>query len=139
MLTFPKDTREFSWTRHIKNKMVFYHLSGTQILRIFRKPDRIEEGVAPETIAAMQTKKSLGANTPRQEEIWIMYRVNKGLRTKNKEREQKSSGSIPQSLVLSSKSRITLISAWRYPGITKPGDRLPIPVEIAEELARGIY
>jgi hypothetical protein len=58
MITFPKDTPQFSWTRHIKNKMVFYHLSGAQILRIFRKPARREEGIAANTVAAMQSKNS---------------------------------------------------------------------------------
>ncbi len=129
MLTFPKDTKQFSWTRHIKNKMVFYHLSGAQILRIFRKPDRIEEGVAENTVAAMTGRKSAQRPSPSvipkprdlqqgrrpHEELWIMYKMNK---TKKPT------------------SRITMISAWRYPGVTKPGERPPIPPDVAEELAR---
>jgi hypothetical protein len=139
MLTFPKDTAQFSWTRHIKNKMVFYHISGAQILRIFRKPNRREEGIAPGTSACMQGRKLAGSSKGRAEEIWIMYRMNKGLRTKNKERESRVLS--PQSSVLSkhSQSRITLISAWRYPGVTKPGERPLIPADIAEMLERGIY
>ena len=107
MLQFPKDTAQFSWTRHIKNKMVFYHLSGAQILRIFRKPKRVEEGIAPDTVAAMTPR------TPR-EELWIMYRMNKG-----------------------KKSRVTMISAWRYPGVTKPGERPTIPEDVLAELERA--
>lgn len=146
MISFPKDTAQFSWTRHIKNKMVFYHLSGAQILRIFRKPNRREEGIAPNTIAAMASRRPLKNNKQeiinerakkqRVEEIWIMYRMNKGLRTKNKERE--SHVLSPQSSVLSkhSQSRITLISAWRYPGVTKPGERPPIPDDVLEMLEK---
>ncbi len=123
MLTFPKDTAQFSWTRHIKNKMVFYHLSGAQLLRIFRKPDRREEGVAPETIGAMKTKKASGAKVARSEEIWILYKLN----AKKKDTANKT------------KSRITMISAWRYPGVTKKGERLPIPDEIVKELEQESY
>lgn len=127
-----------SWTRHIKNKMVFYHLSGAQILRIFRRPDRREEGIAEGTAAAMCSRKS---NTTkkhlqtthdkpqaRHEELWIMYRTNKkGVAPKLQTTHYK----------LPTVSRITMISAWRYPGVTKAGERPPIPLEIAEELARG--
>ncbi len=104
MITFPKDTAQFSWTRYIKNKMVFYHLSGAQILRIFRKPQRIEEGIAPDTVAAMISRRP-------KEELWIMYKKNKG-----------------------KKSKITMISAWRYPGVTKPGERPLIPEDVLAEI-----
>ena len=38
-----------------------------------------------------------------------------------------------QSLVASG-SRILLISAWRYPGVTKPGAKVPIPDDVLAEL-----
>lgn len=118
MLQFPKDTPRLSWTRHVKNKMVFYHLSGAQILRIFRKPDRREEGIAPDTVAAMKTrvfennakKEGNNANRKRSEELWIMYKTVKG--------------------------KTTMISAWRYPGTTKPGERPEIPADTLEELLK---
>jgi hypothetical protein len=126
MLSFPKDTLQFSWTRHIKNKMVFYHLSGAQILRIFRKPDRREEGIAPNTIAVMQRKQSLGANTPKREELWLMYKMNKPrLSSRATTRDP------------ASRSRITMISAWRYPGTTKPGERPAIPADVLEMIEAG--
>lgn len=34
----------------------------------------------------------------------------------------------------SSLSRITLISAWRYPGVTKKGERPEIPADVLEQL-----
>lgn len=132
MLTFPKDTAQFSWTRHIKNKMVFYHISGAQILRIFRKPNRREEGIAPGTSACMQGRKLAGSSKGRAEEIWIMYRMNKGLRAKDL--RPGHGGNLPTKRP---QSRITLISAWRYPGVTKPGERPPIPNDILAELAES--
>jgi hypothetical protein len=151
MLTFPKDTSQFSWTRHIKNKMVFYHLSGAQILRIFRKPTRREEGIAPQTVAAMQARKPANSKSQmvngsnRSEEIWIMYKLNKKANDL-----QPRANRQPESLSLSGRklsavssqhitSRITMISAWRYPGVTKPGERPSIPEDVAEMLEKGIY
>ena len=137
MLTFPKDTAQFSWTRHIKNKMVFYHLSGAQILRIFRKPTRREEGIAPQTVAAMQARKPANSKSPitnggnRNEELWIMYRLNTKSSSLRHRRLATSRTPTP--------SRITMISAWRYPGVTKPGERPKIPDDVLEELEKGVY
>lgn len=150
MISFPKDTAAFSWTRHIKNKMVFYHLSGAQILRIFRKPARREEGIATNTVAAMITRRPAGISKSqsliskgRSEEIWIMYKVAKRApRNIKRNSENPSSSSLQTThykLPTSPKSRITLISAWRYPGVTKPGERPTIPEDVAEILEKGIY
>jgi len=119
MLTLPKDTPRLKWTAHIKNKMIFYNLSGQQVLTIFRRPERVEEGVAPQTVAAMRTKKALGSKDKKSSEVWIMYKV--GRRT--------SRPGLGLSIPVT-----TLISAWRYPGVTKPGSPIPIPAEIREEL-----
>jgi len=35
------------------------------------------------------------------------------------------------------KDSINIISAWRYPGVTKSGDRVPVPDDILEELGIG--
>ncbi len=132
MLTLPKDTARLRWTSHIKNKMVYYHLSGAQILRVFRKPQRREEGIAPGTSAAMISRRSSPpsviarstrrGNPVREEEIWIMYKLAK-----------------PATLAVNRQlSTVTMISAWRYPGRTKPGSPIPIPQDIREELEQGI-
>jgi hypothetical protein len=107
-ITFPKDTDHVRWTRHIKNKMLFYGLSEQRIQRVFRTPDRREQGIAPETIGAMQ--KSRTRKTP--EEIWILYQEKPSARRRT----------------------VTMISAWRYPGISKPGEPIPIPGDILDEL-----
>lgn len=128
MLTLPKDTARLKWTRHIKNKMVFYHLSAAHILRIFRKPDRVEEGIAPDTIAAMKSrKKGIGGRvkgTDKTEEIWIMYKIS-----------GKKLNPVPYTL---NPRPVTMISAWRYPGKTKPGERPPIPEDILQELGNEL-
>lgn len=80
------------WTNHGKMKMMFYGLSESRIKRILRSPKRIEEGVAPETVAMMQPAGTL----KNPYEIWVMMED-----TKNQRK---------------------IISAWKYPGKTKPKD-----------------
>src|SRR3989344_4997119 len=80
------------WTKHSKEKMRFYNLSESRVKRVLRLPKRIEAGIAPETIAMMQS-----AGTPKNPyEIWVMI---------ENEKTQKK-----------------VISAWRYPGETKEKD-----------------
>lgn len=118
-MKFPKNSDRFHWTSHIKRKMAFYRIAEQKIRMILKSPDRREEGIAPETIAAMKRN-----DTPRRkEEIWVMYRTG-GL----KEKEKKSVFKILR------KTKYTMISAWRYPGVTKIGERPFIPEDIAAEL-----
>ena len=76
MIKFPENDSRFSWTKHIKNKMVFYHISPNKVKQIFSRPDRTEEGIAPDTAAAMKVKKTQNKEKP-ETEIWIMYKRNK--------------------------------------------------------------
>lgn len=85
-LSKPKDTQDFFWTKHAVSKMRFYGLTPNRIKKIFRAPDRVEEGVAAGTIAMMQT-----VGGKRKTEIWLMHQKTKG-------------------------GRIKIISVWRYPG-----------------------
>lgn len=114
------------WTAHAKAKMNFYRLSEQRVRRVLISPKRIETGIAPETIAMMQptsikmkmpARMSLsegGENGKKGEfwtqEIWAMIEETK------KERK--------------------IISVWRYPGMTKPGE--PLPEEIISEIRAGI-
>ena len=83
-----------------------YRLSEKRVLRIFKKPDRKEEGVAPETIAAMQ----ITGTKKHPTEVWMMYQIIKKPR------------------------QIKIISAWRYPGRSPLGEPPPIPEDTLEEL-----
>jgi hypothetical protein len=85
-MVFEKNTKEFVWTKHAVAKMRFYGLSENRVKKIFRAPSRIEEGIAPGTIAMMQT-----VGGKRKTEIWVMYQKTKSSQKK-------------------------IIAAWRYPG-----------------------
>lgn len=113
MITLPKDNLRFKWTQHIKNKMVFYGLSQAQVIRVFRSPERLETGVAEDTVAGMQTKKKTSKQKPNIEEIWVMYQK-KGIRN-------------------------IMISTWRYPGKSPKGNNIPIPEDILNELKEEGY
>ena len=86
------------WTSHSRDKMRFYQLSEARLRRVINSPQRIEEGIAPDTVAMMQSAGS--AKHPY--EIWLM--------------------------IQDEKSRRKVISAWRYPGKTKPGQSLPAEI-----------
>lgn len=103
MLTVKKP-RALFWTAHAKAKMRQYGLSEFRVRRIIHTPKRTEEGIAPKTIAMMQS----AGSKKHPYELWVM--------------------------VQDVKDKRKVISAWRYPGVTKPGDALPS--EILEELKR---
>ena len=82
LLKFPAEEKIF-WTKHSKKKMRQYHFSEKRVLRILRKPDRREEGIAPGTIAAMQVTGTKKHPT----EAWTMYIIlkkPKGIKTQTK-------------------------------------------------------
>jgi hypothetical protein len=106
-LKLPEE-RKVYWTQHSKMKMRQYRFSEKRVLKIFRKPDRTEEGIAEGTIAAMQktgTKKN-------PTEAWVMY------------------------VVLKKPKGVKIISAWRYPGVTPVGERPIIPIDTLEEIEK---
>ena len=70
--------------------MRFYGLSEARVRRILHSPNRTEEGIAPKTTAFMQ---STGSKR-HPYELWAM--------------------------VQDAGSHRKVISAWRYPGVTKP-------------------
>ena len=110
----PKDDKNYKWTGHIKNKMMYYRLSPQKIKSILTSYDRKEEGIAPKTQAVMKRN-----DTPkRKEEVWLMYQ--------NVPKVNPPVGGL--------KSKIILISAWRYPGISKKGAKIPVPDEILAEI-----
>ncbi len=119
---------QFYWTNHAKYKMRFYRLSEQTVRSVIRNYKRLEEGIAPETVAYM---KQAGSKT-RPHEIWVMVSQNKKLNIKNQKHipKMKKFGKIvPEH---SRGTTLKIISAWRYPGITKPGK--PLPKEILREI-----
>lgn len=103
---FPKDDKKYHWTQHIKDKMLFYGISEQKIKTILKSPDRHEEGIAPNTNAAMKRNDK----PKRKEEMWVMYKKRGG--------------------------KSLMISAWRYPGKSKAGKEIPIPDDVLSEIEK---
>lgn len=117
--------KKLVWTQHSEVKMRQYGLSKSKLMGILRTPERKETGIVPGTLAVMKTNKKFINKTKSllkskwavdsakkaPGEVWLMYKENK---------EQRK-----------------VISAWRYPGISKPGEEIPIPDDIKKELLYG--
>jgi hypothetical protein len=102
------------WTSHSKFKMKFYQLSEARVRRVLNTPARVEEGIAPNTIAMMQpvSYKTKNGVKSWNQEIWVMIQ------------KSKSKG-------------VKVISAWKYPGKTKEGSKLP--EAIRGEIREAMY
>jgi hypothetical protein len=96
-MPFIKKPITLEWTMHAQAKMRHYGLSPSRVRRVLHSPRRTEEGIAPDTIAVMQPA-SLKSKDVWTQEIWVMVTdgPSKGSRIRR------------------------VISAWRYPGVTKP-------------------
>ncbi len=116
----PKNDEKYQWTNHVMDKMVYYGISESLIKRIVRFPKRKEIGIAPETTAVMQPR----GNQKRPQEVWVMYQEITG-------RADSASGL----LTIGFRPKIKIISAWRYPGVSPAGKKIPIPEEILQELS----
>jgi len=103
---FANEERKIIWTEHSKMKLKQYRFSEKRVLRIFRQPDRTEEGIAEGTIAVMQITGTKRNPT----EAWVMY------------------------VIMKRPKGIKIISAWRYPGRTPKGERPIIPEDTLKEL-----
>jgi hypothetical protein len=104
---------EISWTKHSEAKIRFHHLSKQRVRRVLNSPKRIETGIAPDTMAMMQ----VSGSKKHPYEIWVMFVKKRQLGGKI--------GMITK-----------IISAWRYPGVTKPGE--PLPPEIMAEIRESL-
>jgi len=99
MPPLPK-SKTLHWTSHSKQKMHFWGLSESRVRRVMHSPARIEEGIAEGTVAIMQPVTTTGSGSTKKwkQEIWVM--------------------------VQDKKDKRNVISAWRYPGMTKVGKPL---------------
>ena len=105
-MNFLKKKKVLYWTSHALGKMHFYQLSENRVKRVINSPHRTEKGIAPNTIGMMQR----AGSKKHPYEVWTMIQDEKGRRK--------------------------VISSWRYPGITKPGEKLP--EEILKEIREAI-
>lgn len=98
---------------HIVQKMMYYGISEGLVRRVINAPKRVEEGVAPNTIAVMQQ-----TGGKHKKEVWVMYQP---LKVKTK----------------TGKPKLRVITAWRYPGISPVRAAVPVPDDILQELLSG--
>lgn len=132
------------WTAHAKAKMNFYRLSEQRVRRVLISPKRIETGIAPETIAMMQPVSVKWIRQPADgkrrdiwtQEIWVMVKQNAEL-SENEGAGKRGLRLAGGLLRPAEGGKVTkIISVWRYPGMTKPGE--PLPDEILREIRQGI-
>ncbi len=135
----PKNTDKYYWTQHVVGKMHHYGLSEQKVLGVIRRPKRIETGIAPDTVAVMQPAGMMKYDNENKkeswkQEIWVMYQIktnNLQLTTDNKFTSKNKALQKLQASI-NSKKKITIISAWRFPGVSPQKD--PIPAEIWREI-----
>jgi len=114
---------KITWTTHSKFKMRQYRFSENRVLRILRKPDRREEGIALNTIANMQ----VAGTKKHPTEVWMMYQTIKS-------KAEICQNQIKREIKTKPSVKIRIISAWRYPGRTKKGNKPIIPEDTLNEL-----
>jgi predicted metalloenzyme YecM len=68
MMLLKSTNKALHWTAHARGKMRHYVLSEQRVKRVINSPKRIEEGIAPKTVAMMQSAGSL----KHPYEIWVM-------------------------------------------------------------------
>lgn len=127
----------FYWTKHAQEKLRQYNLSASRVKRVIRHPERIEEGIAPETWASMQT----AGSKKHPYEIWTMYVIESSKTLTQLSSSQKNEVSVSTGMTRKNfkPKIIKVISAWKYPGKTNPTDPVPIPLDILQELTKELF
>ena len=154
--SFKQQEGIFYWTKHSLAKLKEYNLSQQRVRRILHHPSRTEVGIVPETWASMQ----IAGSKKHPYEIWVMYEIltqgskfkkqnniqkkkdsqvqnletQNSKNAKNKRIKNNNSLEIVSTLIPKHIKQIKIISAWKYPGVTKPGEPIPIPLDILEEI-----
>lgn len=121
----PRNDARYQWTHHVTQKMRHYGLSEGRVRRVLASPKRREEGIAPGTVAVMQS----AGSKAHPYEVWVMYQP-----IKLKIKSEKLKISEPFERHIGPAIRKRIITAWRYPGVSKSRGPLPIPDEILQEL-----
>jgi hypothetical protein len=152
----PKNTDKYRWTAHVTEKMHFYGLSEQKVLGVIRNPKRIETSIVENTVAVMVPVGNItkGIAKPKwgrpsfasaealagkpvdtwNQEIWVMYQT-KSQEKKFKDKtlgEKKDDKIAKLQRQINSSKQLTIISAWRYPGVSPKKN--PIPEDILREI-----
>jgi hypothetical protein len=129
----PKDNGKFRWTAHVGRKMRFYGLTPSRVIRVVNAPQRVEEGVAPGTVAGMQK----AGSGKKPWEVWAMWRTEgAALGSKKSEVRMTKSNSDTSAFAIRTSPfrRKVIITAWRYPGTSPVRGAVPLPVGVLAEL-----
>jgi hypothetical protein len=110
-------------------KLLQYGLSPNLVKTVIRKPDRVENGIAPKTTAVMKRKDSKKT----KKEVWVMMQKHK---TYNMKHEIKIHPvKLRQSrTAFGGFNRVKIISAWIYPGVSPKGKDIYVPEDVWGEL-----
>lgn len=119
----PKNDEKWVWTNHVVGKMGYYRISESLVKRVVRFPKRVEKGIAPGTTACMSPWGSASGGQPYKGEVWVMYKEVGKLPTSNS-----------QFSTINYQQKKKIISAWKYPGVSRIGEPIPIPEEILAEI-----
>jgi len=123
----PKNTDNLIWTNHSIDKMKQYQLSEQRIRRVLNAPKRKEEGIAPNTVAIMQSTGTQKHPT----EIWVMYQnISQPRRSDNEIYRRSGLRPLASENTKSKLRKIRIISAWRYPGVSPIRTVPNIPEEV---------
>ncbi|MDX9914159.1 MAG: hypothetical protein RBS77_06285 [Candidatus Moranbacteria bacterium] len=129
----PKNDSKYYWTRHSVGKMMQYGLSAQRVKRVMRSYERIEEGIAKNTVAVMQpnaTKRDSEGAKKWSQEIWVMYQKRKASIKNDKLNPSIAIDRLKNELA--GKNQCKIISVWRYPGVSPKNN--PIPDDILDEV-----
>jgi hypothetical protein len=116
--------------------MMQYGLSAQRVTRVIRSFQRIEEGIAKNTVAVMQPnsiKIDKEGKKKWSQEIWVMYQKsvkNSKCKIKSDNKDNKEISNLKQ--IIFGSNQLKIISVWRYPGVSPKNN--PIPSEILDEI-----
>ena len=120
---------QYVFTLHSQYKMKQYGLSEQKVRGVIRNPRRTEEGIVKNTVAVMQpvSSKMVSGKEVWKQELWVMF-IRQNRKNENQDVKKERLSAVPT-------TRLKIISAWRYPGVSPK--RNPIPEEILRELEDG--
>ncbi len=130
-------SKKLQWTHHSMAKMRQYGLSRSKLTNLIYTPERKEVGIVPGTTAVMKTNKnySKAKTTPLFPGSSIVEGSDNFLQSRKfLPRQQKKTPGEVWVMYKDTKTERKIISAWRYPGISKPGEAIPIPEDIRREI-----
>ena len=127
-------SKKLLWTAHAREKMGYYRLSEARVKRVLNMPERVETGVAPKTVAMMHPVSIQSTGT--EAVPWQRRGFRGAARGISKNFTQTSANTLDTGktkpkwsqeiwvMVQDIPTGRKIISAWRYPGVSKVRDEI---------------